>query len=468
MKGCMPLKLDVKQSLEDAVSKFMNESAKQHEENSNLIKEIRAAMDLAINNQGASIKALEIQIGQMSKSIASVDTEYNSTCRIDPSQYAVFTPLDSSFNFQKCSDKFTFPVDIVVIDMLEDIKTHLILRRPFLSTTHAKIDVFKRKITLRVGNDKIVFQSHKPIRNIIKSFYALSLMERMELDLEARLMGEALIVNMSYDLEDGDFIKLNDLNKPLELSSDQVADLGPTIEEGKVIDAPMLELVKAKKYDDGTNDYPSFCDHDRKIHVNGRYNLRFSCMIGFKHVNANFFPFLSINIMSKSFYNSIMKDKIEYKGKNVVGAFMNVPIFVGTFHVVVDFAVMENMDAYRGNEMGDVIMGKEFCNKVGVIAKRFEEMITIDNGNDIITYQMARSHPRFEHITNEQCNKIRPLLKISADDVLDGILNPYQKLRKLDKGVLNLGLEYLIDDEVKKWLTHGHVSVHEMEWYYGM
>ncbi|GKD70249.1 hypothetical protein Tco_1324339 [Tanacetum coccineum] len=41
--------------------------AKRHEENSNLIKEIRATTDAAIRNQGASIKTLEIQIGQMSK-----------------------------------------------------------------------------------------------------------------------------------------------------------------------------------------------------------------------------------------------------------------------------------------------------------------------------------------------------------------------------------------------------------------
>ncbi|GJT87675.1 hypothetical protein Tco_1069392 [Tanacetum coccineum] len=38
-----------------------------HDENSNLIKEIRAAIDAAVRNQGASIKALEIQIGQMGK-----------------------------------------------------------------------------------------------------------------------------------------------------------------------------------------------------------------------------------------------------------------------------------------------------------------------------------------------------------------------------------------------------------------
>ncbi|GJR81529.1 hypothetical protein Tco_0152314 [Tanacetum coccineum] len=56
-----------RQSMEDTLSKFMGESAKRHEENSNLIKEIRASMDVAIRNQGALIKTLEIQIRQMSK-----------------------------------------------------------------------------------------------------------------------------------------------------------------------------------------------------------------------------------------------------------------------------------------------------------------------------------------------------------------------------------------------------------------
>ncbi|GJW42830.1 putative reverse transcriptase domain-containing protein [Tanacetum coccineum] len=56
-----------RQSIEDTLRKFMSESAKIHEENSTLIKEIQASMDAAIRNQGASIKTLEIQIGQMSK-----------------------------------------------------------------------------------------------------------------------------------------------------------------------------------------------------------------------------------------------------------------------------------------------------------------------------------------------------------------------------------------------------------------
>ncbi|GJY57166.1 hypothetical protein Tco_0456281 [Tanacetum coccineum] len=58
---------DRRQTLKESLTKFMAESAKRHEENSNIIKEIRASTDAAIRNQGASIKTLEIQIGQMSK-----------------------------------------------------------------------------------------------------------------------------------------------------------------------------------------------------------------------------------------------------------------------------------------------------------------------------------------------------------------------------------------------------------------
>ncbi|GKB92160.1 hypothetical protein Tco_0964432 [Tanacetum coccineum] len=55
------------QTLAESLTKFMAESGKRHEENSNIIKKIRASTDAAIRNQGTSIKTLEIQIGQMSK-----------------------------------------------------------------------------------------------------------------------------------------------------------------------------------------------------------------------------------------------------------------------------------------------------------------------------------------------------------------------------------------------------------------
>nr|GEV20528.1 RNA-directed DNA polymerase, eukaryota, reverse transcriptase zinc-binding domain protein [Tanacetum cinerariifolium] len=90
---------------------------------------------------------------------------------------------------------------------------------------------------------------------------------------------------------------------------------------------------------------------------------------------------------------------------------MNIPIFVETFSILTDFAVLEDIDAYRDEGMGNVIFGEPFLREVGINAKWFEGMITMHNGNEEVTYQMVRSHPRFKHHTNEQCNKIPPLLK---------------------------------------------------------
>ncbi|GJR31473.1 hypothetical protein Tco_1107705 [Tanacetum coccineum] len=158
-----------------------------------------------------------------------------------------------------------------------------------------------------------------------------------------------------------------------------------------------------------------------------------------------------------------MKDKMVYKGNNVIGALMNVPIFVETFFVVTDFVVLEDMDAYRDEGMGEVIFGKPFLREVGIKARWFEGMITVYNGNESVTYQMVRSHPRFKNHTNEQCNKIPPLMKVSDEDKKNGILHPYQKLKGFYKGVLNLGPDYIRDAKKKECLTCGHISVHEME-----
>ncbi|GKC08320.1 hypothetical protein Tco_0999930 [Tanacetum coccineum] len=190
-----------RQSMEDTLSKFMEESAKRHEENANLIKEIRASMDAAIRNQGASIKTLEIQIGQMSK--GSYEPKFTEAIRAsnvydtiplkekDPGSFTlpcfindvcfdnalvnlgaslsvmplvtylnlglgklVHTKLtvelaDKTVKYSKGIaenvlvgiGKFTFLIDFIILDMPEDVKVPLILGRPFLSTARAKIDV---------------------------------------------------------------------------------------------------------------------------------------------------------------------------------------------------------------------------------------------------------------------------------------------------------------------------------------
>ncbi|GJW23969.1 hypothetical protein Tco_0037780 [Tanacetum coccineum] len=309
------------------MSKFMSESAKRHEENSNMIKEIRALMDVVIRNQRASIKTLEIQIGQMSKVL----------------QEKGFRSLPSSTESNSR-------------DQVKSILTTI------------EVDSY-------------------PIRRMGSSQYAVSTGQNCTLKYETKQTTVLFLSRLNsyyYEEKKGSygpqFLKAyseaSHINNsiPRKLRRDQGDDLMPTIEEGEVI-----EKFKSRddELDTGINDYPSYSDYDKKIRIDCAHNLKFSCMIGFEFIHVNFFLILYVNVMSKKFHNSIMKDKMVYKRINVVGALMSVPIFVGTFSVMMDFTVLEDMDAYRDEGMGDVIFGEPFLREIGIKARRFDGIITI-------------------------------------------------------------------------------------------
>ncbi|GJR79145.1 hypothetical protein Tco_0149930 [Tanacetum coccineum] len=298
--------------MEESLRKFMNESAKRHEENSNMIKKILASTDVAIRNQGASIKTLEIQIEQMSKSISTIDdTDTSPIRRMRSTRYTVSDPLN-------------ILADLGASVSVMPLSTNLNLGLGELARTKLTVELANRTVRHPKG------------------------------------IAENVLVG--------------------NLRRNQVDDLEPTVEEGEVINEPIIDLVKTRK----------FC-------------------------------------------------------------------------VVTNFAVMENMDIYRDKEMGDVIIGEPFCMVSCVEARRFDGLTTIHSGDNNVTYQMVRSHPRFKHLSNEKCNKIPPLLKISAQDELNGISHSYQKLKTFYKGILGLGPEYIRDEKIVERLTRGHISVHEME-----
>ncbi|GKB02988.1 ribonuclease H-like domain-containing protein [Tanacetum coccineum] len=410
--------------MEESLTKFMVESAKRHEENSNIIKDIRASIDAAIRNQGASIKTLEIQIGQMSKVLqergigglpSSIEPNPRdhvksiSTAKVDSSEARKVKILETydhtlpqkekdpgsftlpCFIHDICFDKalvdlgasvsvlpfstysnlgignlahtrltieladrtikhtkgiaenmlvrigkFIFPIDFVILDIPEDDDVPLILGRPFLFTAHAKIDVFKRKITLRVGEEKLVFKSIKPATSIIRRVYMVK--ERTDLDSKTEFVGEA--INESFDPLYGNYIELNDLDMPLEPRINQ-DDFEPT-----------LDFINEPTY--------KYC-----------YKMKFSFMIGYRHVNADFLHSLSITIMTKHFYNSIIKDKGDHEGNDLAETLIDIPIFVGNFSVISGFSITDDVDITSG-----VVLGMPFCKKVCVMPKDYGEILS--------------------------------------------------------------------------------------------
>nr|GEV34379.1 hypothetical protein [Tanacetum cinerariifolium] len=273
------------------------------------------------------------------------------------------------------------------------VSTYLNLGLSELAHTKLTVELADRTVkypnrideNVLVGDENIIFNSVKPASNLIKRVYMLSLRERMELDLEARIMGETLVLNRSLDPLDGDYIELNDLNEPLELRRNQVDDLMPAIKEGEVIDAPIDDLVNSRndKLDTGIDDYPIDCEYDKKIRI--------------------------------------------------------------------DF--LKDMEAYRDEEMGDVIVGEPFLREIGIKARRYEGMITIYKCNEEVTYQMVQSHQSFKHYTNVQCNNIPPLLK---DEVMPKSKNdmPLRDKNKSDLDTMSINDLYnnfkIVEQEVKE------------------
>ncbi|GJS63414.1 hypothetical protein Tco_0677978 [Tanacetum coccineum] len=275
------------------------EQSKRHEENSNLIKEIQAFINAAIRNQGASIKTLEIQIGQMSKVLQerkfrSLPSSTKTNTRdhvksISTTVKADMTPIrriGSPPNMPYRPNRTKESYGLQCLDTYSYRATRIDDSVPRKEKDPRSLgELAHTKLTVELA-DRTVKHPKGIAENVLVGI-------------------GTLVLNRSLDHLYGDYIELNDLNVPLELRRDQVDDLLPTIEEGE--------------------------------------------------------------------------DKVEYEGKNVVGAFMNVPIFVRKFSIVTHFAVVENMDGYRDQDMGDVIFGEPFCKDSCVEARRFDGLIIIHN-----------------------------------------------------------------------------------------
>ncbi|GJQ95621.1 putative ribonuclease H-like domain-containing protein [Tanacetum coccineum] len=87
----------------------------------------------------------------------------------------------------------------------------------------------------------------------------------------------------------------------------------------------------------------------------------------YKYVITDLLPSLPINLMSKRFYYSIFGDKDE--GKSHAGTLIDIPIFVGSFSIILGFTIIDDDDMTK-----DIVLGINFCKKYAScqrIMKRF-------------------------------------------------------------------------------------------------
>jgi hypothetical protein len=200
-------------------------------------------------------------------------------------------------------------------------------------------------------------------------------------------------------------------------------------------------------------------DPRTRIESNSSFNMQFPCKIGFWTFNAYLNSSLPMNIISRSEYNKVMVDELEYKGDNIVAGGISLHVFIGSFVYFVEFMVMENLGELIESNLTQVVFGKPFKELTNLDEKQMEGLITFSDGDEDFVYQMPRTHPRFKDFSMEKCSKYPPIEMLGMNDIRKGLKYPHEKNKRYYHRCLELSDDYKKDEATIRWLTLGYVSI---------
>ncbi|GJS81986.1 putative reverse transcriptase, RNA-dependent DNA polymerase [Tanacetum coccineum] len=181
---------------------------------------------------------------------------------------------------------FVFPVDFMIINIMEDENIPIILGKPMLANGHEKIDVYGDKISLGIGNDQIVFNINKKeslafispicVINEVDKTQELVMNDEKVRDFENYLSpeyGSQDIISLSPSelAEDKKEFSMTlcDLDKRMCIGLEEFVDIDDMWND---LDPGILSNEKATT---------EFLKSDNKIHLHNLDNLQLSCKIGF-------------------------------------------------------------------------------------------------------------------------------------------------------------------------------------------
>nr|GEW87560.1 hypothetical protein [Tanacetum cinerariifolium] len=105
----------------------------------------------ALANLGASINLMPLFVWKKLDLPELISTRMT----LELANRAICTPAEIARDVFVPVGKFTFPTDFVIIDYESDPRVPLILGRPFLQTAHALIDVHRKEMILRDGDERL-------------------------------------------------------------------------------------------------------------------------------------------------------------------------------------------------------------------------------------------------------------------------------------------------------------------------
>ncbi|GJS64577.1 homeodomain-like protein [Tanacetum coccineum] len=315
---------------------------------------------------------------------------------------------------------FIFPVDFVIIDIIEDDKVPLILGRPMLATAHAKIDVFGKKISLEVGTEQIVFNANEGTRSltvlpvcIINDYQVIDDLGDLE-GLEEAIMNEDINGDIGNFLEENGLLSNFDGQEGISFSPSCSSKINKdsygTFQDPNNMSSRIDNFEIDDLWDDldlgvltSDNDWskPEFFSTRNKVHQHNPYNLQVTFKRGFVNFNPYIDPHFPFNIISRAAYNTIMSSELIYIGNNIVGLAWNLSVFIGYHTFLTDFIVVENIHEFIEKGLTEVLFGKPFEDQTGLEEDLKRGVIWFKVRNDKTIFNMPHAERRFSPYSKE-------------------------------------------------------------------
>nr|GEV58446.1 homeodomain-like protein [Tanacetum cinerariifolium] len=225
----------------------------------------------------------------------------------------------------------------------------IILGRPMLATTHAKIDVFGKKDFFRSRNRAGVLEDLKEflmnedinedLRNFLKENRLLPNFDHQEA-ISFSLSSSSEIFKDSYRTS-------QDSNNNMSIGNFEIDELWDDMDPRTLT-----------RYNDHTKS--EFFSTENRVHQHNPYNLQVTFNIGFVNFNPYIDPHCPFNIISRAAYNTIMTRELVYTENNIVGLARNLNVFIGYHKFLIDFIVVENICEFVEKRLTEVVFGKPF------------------------------------------------------------------------------------------------------------
>ncbi|GJY34396.1 hypothetical protein Tco_0418865 [Tanacetum coccineum] len=192
-------------------------------------------------------------------------------------------------------------------------------------------------------------------------------------------------------------------------------------------------------------------NYDIRIKKGDPRNLKIPYMIGHKFTTNTYIDAdLPMNIMSLAYYNSVRKNRYEYRIRNFVRLGKVMYVFVGNMSYVMDFTILENIKTNIDPSLSHVVFGRPFVEIACLAINRKYGLMTFTDGTKDIIFKTPYKDPKRSKLSIEGHDLLSSRIILSKDDYDRRCRKPSDLEDRFYRDTIKLEPEYLtgvVDEE---------------------